>query len=415
MENRSSIGRSSSGTPDGILPLGAHLDMTAATGLDHCRLDPRARVDDHAAFEEMRSHIVDFYSGIDEVVHAFETAGGAVFDCVPYEQQPALRDWTGPYPVAPDLTEIFRDGPAAESRPAVEPPRIGVDRDRHGNLRQAPEGSVPVRRVTLTDLGRFATLADSHRKFIVPADAATHLYARAWQNVNNLGGHSRLSLDQPVFASVDDFALSQQWFAAGDGDTRQTIEVGWQVYPAKYGDALPHGFIFWTPDNYATGAYNNEDSKFIKASAAPTFVAAPLTPVSIVGGAQYEIEIAVYLSGGNWWLYVGGITAANAIGCYPASLFGTGPMASGATRARFGGETASDVAPRPPMGSGEFAATGWPKAGFHRTVYYHTTGGGSQWLPLTPDQANPAQYTVVTNTASDWGAYFFYGGPGGAD
>lgn len=426
-----------SGPSAGILPLDAHLARTAATDFDLIRLDPRAQVRDGSHLEAIKAHIADLYDGV-EAVHSFEGPGGTVFDCIPIEQQPALRDQAGPVPQAPDLTGVLR-GAEPQTRPAAPPPRPeNVRRDRHGNAAWAPAGTIPFPRLTLDDLCRFETLGDFFHKH--PATAATataapgvieapppevnreeHRYANVEQAVANIGGHSALTLYTPTVLEDEDFSLSQHWYTGGLGKELQTVEVGWQVYPQLYKHSLPVLFIYWSIDEYGSGAYNLTDKSFVTVKSGEALIGNALNPASAVGGEQMEIELTVYLYEGNWWIYCGGVEPANALGYYPTSLFSGGQMAKNATAIAYGGETCSSTAESwPEMGSGEFAAEGWGKAAYHRALYYFPPGGGSQWADgLEPNAPTPSDYSLGPMPWADrklapvpWGQFFFYGGPG---
>jgi hypothetical protein len=88
--------------------------------------------------------------------------------------------------------------------------------------------------------------------------------------VDNLGGNSTLNYwNPPVNESEGEaFSLSQQWYVGGTGTTLpglQTAEVGWQNYPAHYGDNNSHLFIYWTADGYkTTGCYNLDCVGFVQ-------------------------------------------------------------------------------------------------------------------------------------------------------
>jgi hypothetical protein len=180
---------------------------------------------------------------------------------------------------------------------------------------------------------------------------------------------------------------------------------------------LPVLFIFWTADNYvSTGAYNLDAAGFVQTNGAWP-IGGALSPSSTRGGQQMEIEAAVYLYQGNWWIYMGGLAAANTIGYYPTSLYSGGQMASNATSILYGGETVCRSVSWPPMGSGLFSAWGWQQSAYQRNIFYFPPGGGSQWANLTPEQPSPACYTMSLEpqAAAPWGVYFFYGGPGGGN
>jgi hypothetical protein len=325
--------------------------------------------------------------------------------------------------------------------PQLEPIRSEAPRDRHGNRMQAPPGTIPVRRVTLEELARFRNLRQFLRKYPEPREvepasplavlekaakeepsapsadvSQNHRYAYTRQAVNNVGAHNSMAVYAPAVGANQIFSLAQHWYSGGSGAANQTLEVGWQVYPGKYGHAQPVLFIYWTADNYvSTGAYNLDAPGFVQTNGSWT-IGGALSPVSVQGGEQMEIEVAVYLFGGNWWLYMGGLAPANAIGYYPTSLYAGGQMATNATEMLFGGETVCSSVSWPGMGSGAFAAAGWQQAAYQRNIFYFPTGGGSQWAALTAEQPSPACYTLtLASAAAPWGIYFFYGGPGGAD
>src|SRR5215213_8575063 len=66
---------------------------------------PASRVANENAFSEMKSYILNLYEGV-ESQHSFMDDSGGIFDCIPYEQQPALRGSTEAVPTAPDLPPL---------------------------------------------------------------------------------------------------------------------------------------------------------------------------------------------------------------------------------------------------------------------------------------------------------------------
>lgn len=379
-----------------------------------------------AAFAEMKAHILNLYDKT-EVQHSFVDESGAVFDCIPIEQQLSLRGSTGAIPKAPDLPKVMAGGgPQDERKDAVIASPLGPDRkDRHGNVMQCPLGTVPIRRVTLEDLTRFGTLQDFFQKgprgagrpprAIEPATVpATHRWAHAYQSVNNGGGHSYLNLWAPSMGANQIFSLSQHWYVGGSGANLQTLECGWQVYPAMYGDTKPHLFTYWTADNYnKTGCYNVTCSAFVQigSSFAPGMV---LGPTSVSGGSQYIIELAYWHTGGRWWLYFNGTAGGNVIGYYPDTLYKGGALASQASEIDYGGEVVGTTS-FPPMGSGAFANAGWQKAAYQRTIgYWPPQGGAMINAGLTTSQSWPNCYTAQVDLyGSPWFETLWFGGPGG--
>jgi hypothetical protein len=377
------------------------------------------------AFEEMKAHALKLYDKT-EAVHSFMDEGGGVFDCIPIEQQPALRGSSGSVLTAPDLPPMSTapSGPQDQRKDSLLVLPFGPDRkDSHGNVMHCPPGTIPMRRVTLEDMSRFGTLKDFFRKgprgagrppSNPTAVPATHRWAHAFQNVNNNGGHSFLSLWDPAIGANQVFSLSQHWYVGGSGANLQTAECGWQVYPGLYNDSHPHLFTYWTADDYsATGCYNLTCGAFVQlgSSYAPGMA---LGPISVSGGAQYVIELAYWHANGRWFLYMNGTTGSNCIGYYNDSQYKGGALAHNATEIDYGGETVGTTS-FPPMGSGAFAAAGWQKAAYQRTVgYWQPLGGTMINASLTASQAWPKCYTAEVDLyASPWFETLWFGGPGG--
>jgi hypothetical protein len=388
------------------------------------------KVADEAAFTAMKAHIAGLYRGVNEV-HSFEDENGSVFDCIPVSQQPALKGATPAQPPSLPAMENVTGAagePVGDRRPIEIAAAFRTDRkDRHGNQMSCPAGHIPMRRVTLEELTRFETLRHFFQKSLAGAGrppkgndkpavtgvAATHRWAHAYQNVNNLGGHSYINLWDPPIGANQIFSLSQHWYVGGSGAGLQTAECGWQVYPGKYGKTLPVFFIYWTADDYnKTGCYNLDCSAFVQTNHAVT-IGGAISPSSVYGGAQYEIQLSFYLYQGNWWLYWGGGAASNALGYYPTSLYKGGAMASHASEIDYGGEVVGTTS-FPGMGSGHFAKEGWTKACYQRNITYFPTAGGQVNASLTASQSWPNCYTAqVIMYAAPWLETEFYGGPGG--
>jgi hypothetical protein len=201
------------------------------------------------------------------------------------------------------------------------------------------------------------------------------------------------------------------WITGGSytDSSLQTIEVGVQTYPDKYGDSSPHLFIYSTSDAYqTTGCYNLDCSRFVQTNGSAPIGGAFEAPFSTAGGDQYEVEVEVQRdSDGNWW--VGGW--GEPFGYYPASLFDSSGIGTSASNLQVGGEIyGTRVGSRhseTTMGSGAYASAGYGYAGYHRDVRYVAYGYG-----FVNDGGSPFQFdsfdcfylqeTDSYCTAADW-------------
>ncbi|MER7765641.1 neprosin family prolyl endopeptidase [Kitasatospora sp. NPDC096140] len=377
---------------------------------------PAAAATSAEDFAAMTEYLGNLYRGI-EVTRSFADDNGQVFDCVPIGSQPALRGNSPLPPEAPDPPPVApgRHG-GAQSVP-VRPQLHSERLDRYGHPMSCPPGTIAMRRITPEEIAARGSVRDFHHKHPrgagrrgpgAPA-AGLRQHTTGVQEVANLGGHSYVNIWDPQVTGAA-FTVSQQWFGTVDSTPVQTVECGYQVYPGKYGTAQPVLFIYWTADGYQhTGCYNLECTAFVQTNSA-WLLGGTLGQASVTGGVQIELEVAWYLAGGNWWLYLGGVP----VGYYPASLFGGGPLATGAGRIICGGEV-YNVAGWPPMGSGAFAAGGWQYAAYHRDVQYVATNNTPQYAKLTAYQPAPNCYTSLVNSGpTPWYEYVFFGGPGGS-
>jgi hypothetical protein len=220
--------------------LKAFVDSVQSAKHSTLAAEAHAKVAHEDAFAEMKAHILKLYDKT-EAPHSFMDEGGGIFDCIPIEQQPALRGTSGSVPKAPDAPHheaAVAGAPHDEKKDTLLESPLGADKkDKHGNVMHCPPGTIPMRRVTLEDLSRFETLQDFFRKgprgagrppradepLTVPA---THRWAHAYQNVVNGGGHSFLNLWDPPIGANQIFSLSQHWYIGGSGANLQTLECG---------------------------------------------------------------------------------------------------------------------------------------------------------------------------------------------
>jgi Neprosin/Pentapeptide repeats (8 copies) len=145
-------------SPTGIQPFGQFLDALRAKTPENYLNQPSSQIAHEDAFAEMHAHLLQLYEGV-EAQHSFIDENGSVFDCIPIEQQAALRHSTEAVPKAPDLPTVA-GAPAARGHDVatqIEP--LHEHRtDQYGNRMHAPDGTIPVRRLTMENLSRFNTL-----------------------------------------------------------------------------------------------------------------------------------------------------------------------------------------------------------------------------------------------------------------
>lgn len=375
------------------------------------------------SFEAMRRHILSMYEGV-RVAHSF-ALDEQVFDCVPILQQPSARrlglEQVALAPPAPE-EKVRADG---EVQGLASPLTLGLV-DPFGNAVSCEVGTIPMRRITLEEMSRFETLETFFRKIPWGDDGLprkddepvpVHLYAYGKQAVKNYGGSSWLNLWHPAIDgdASQIFSLSQHWYDAGSGDTRQTVEGGWQAFPFKYQTAQSVLFIYWTADDYQqTGCYNLDCAAFVQTN--PNWsLGGPLTTSATFGGSQAEFQLQWRLVRGNWWLYLQGDGALEPVGYYPSSIYGGGPLAHAATAILYGGEAVGYTS-WPPMGSGGFAGLGFGGAAYQRAISYFDGKQKSHVALLKAYQPSPRCYTsIFKKKFGTLGASLFFGGPGGDD
>lgn len=403
------------------------LEKTQASTNEALKTSDGLYIAEESELEQMRQQILNKYDGID-VQHSYLDEAGQVWDCIPIEQQPSLRGSQVGVATPTDLPTSEQEVQELETRGhLIEPHDCPGQTDRLGNEMSCPPGTIPIRRVTLSEMARFRTLRDFFQKAPDGGQhprlsgararlAASHKYAHAYQYVNNVGGQSHLNIWQPAIhtGATQIFSLSQHWYAGGSGSSLQTVECGWQVYPGKYGNANANLFIYWTADGYNnTGCYNLDRSAFVQTN--PKWnLGGHLRPVSTTGGTQYQMFFSFFLYQDNWWLYLQGGAASDAVGYYPTSLFSGGQLATNATEIDYGGETVGTTS-WPPMGGGAFANQGWQKAACQSDIRYYPPGSKNpKEASLTGSQRSPYCYTIDVSNSGSWNEHFYFGGPGGS-
>jgi Neprosin/Neprosin activation peptide len=366
------------------------------------------RVQDAAAFEEMRQHVLSFYDKID-VVESFVLAGHAV-DCIAIDQQPSLKapglEHHVVQRVPPPLTDDLKALTGGNS----------IADDAAGNGPACPPDFVPIRRLELDDIARYRTLGDFLSKDTSAADPATHYHALGYFDKPAIGVGSMLNVWNPVPAT-NYMSLSQIWVLGGIGDALQSAEAGWQVFPAKYHTPATVLFIFWTSANYAqgSGCYNYECEGFMLVNRSWA-IGEPLPAVSVDGGTQVVIGMAWYRDPdtGNWWLLLVDETtrAVTYVGYYPAALYKGGQLSKAATLFEFGGET-TGLPNAGQMGSGAVPGQGYQHAAYQNRIVLERKDKSVVNAQLKRFVESPQCYDIAignAKTAKDL-TYFYFGGP----
>ena len=386
---------------------------------------PGFAVQSAAAFAEMKAHLLELYSGV-TARNSFVGPDRQIVDCIPIDQQPGLRAPGRP------RAELSRDVPqSAAAAPEVRGDadlsgrRLSEDitlksgqRDGLGNEIFCQTGTIPMQRLTLERMATYRNLAaflsknDGEKDPNRPGDDSDHYYARGVQFVDNLGGDSWLNLWSPT-VNAGQMSLSQQWFVSGEGDAKQTIEGGWQVMPSKWKTDNAALFIYHTTKGYAdkSGCYNIECSGFVQI-ANNIYLGRGFTNYSSIDGDQWGFNLQWKRhTDGNWWLFYKGPGNYIAVGYFPSSMYGTGGLATKATKIAFGGEDTGKPSALE-MGSGRKASENWQKAAYQNMIFYIDTNTTSQWANLDKYESNPDCYTAdVHNIFGNWGTYIFFGGP----
>jgi Neprosin len=411
-----------------FVPFNQFVALTTSASSENYVGAPGNHVQDAAAFEQMRQHILNLYTGV-HVNHSFLLQNTHV-DCIPVMEQPSVR-LTG-------ATELAAPPPSSlgetESTAGDEKPMLAtqVDAahsiDAFGNSTICEAGTIPMARVTLEQMSHFATLANFFQKSPgeheasaqltsgkaqPPASPGVHVYSFVYSpEIVQTGITDGNNLWSPTVTTDQYFSLSQLWEI---GESRlgytQTAETGWQVYPSFYGTNNAALFIYWTADGYyLTGCYNLTCPAFTQTNGS-YILGAAFSDYSTAGGTQYELDTEYRLYENNWWLFVNGAP----LGYYPARLYAPGTMEKYAFLSEYGTESVSSTTVDPPEGSGAWSDAGYGLAAYHRNLNYISMTGVLERQDLTGDEPNPTCYTVTGPyvAGGGWGEYFYDGGPGG--
>ncbi|XP_068668940.1 protein neprosin-like [Aristolochia californica] len=315
---------------------------------------------------------------------------GVVFDCVAIHKQPSLD-----HPLLKDFKmdqllepEFGRE----ENKSKASTMKI------ESSDEVCPVGTVPIRRIQMEELLRAGSVSNFLRRGY--ADSSLHEYATERLSGGvYLGTKATLNIWQP---KVDDdkfqsFSLAQIWLTKGSGEERNSIEVGWHVYPfwhrEKDEPTAVRLFTLWTNNNYKTWHYNDDGGFLVKSQ---TWSPGMVLPSSNMDGME------------------------ELVGVWPANLF-TNLATGGADTLTWGGEvTRRQGGLFPAMGSGQFSNKDYTKSAYVKRIYLVDAEGTTQVIPDAKDlyisESLPDCFKVedkgYDGSEGGYGRHFLYGGPG---
>jgi hypothetical protein len=354
---------------------------------------------------------------------------------------------------------LYPDDPDA---PFATPP-VGVEADEEtpetGDIRRGateieveaslrpPPGTIPVLREQFVgyveDPGSARSLSEYLAQIVEPpANVAAngHLYTSQLSQQDNYETRAYINLWKYGETSFTrDMSLMQGSETCPIAAGLESVEAGFMVQPALFGDENLHLFTFFTRAGHAAApadyqlSYNKVKKGFVQWNGATTFPGATIASntLSSVNGLQYECEVRFQLYKGNWWLHV----CSNWLGYFPTAnstsvtstqriYFGT--LSTVACDYSWFGEASTrnwfDFGFWGPVdiGSGRF-----PSEGFGRAAYIRTPSHRDPFTGVWVDMPNGPKlsglgYDANCYRVSHWGALgssppyngFFVGGPG---
>jgi hypothetical protein len=339
-----------------------------ATGVRNTQF-PAGIVDDHAPEVVRMQQYLDWLHPPGLAVHSFERFGETI-DCIPMEQQPALRGRAAVIATPPPMPAEISTAPKSGTSLTPEQAFFQGGPDSQGRTRACPAGTVQIRRWGLDDIKRWGSLeawmagGKSALPAIQPPAFNGHAYVARIQAVPNWGERGTFNIWNPFVHLSSEFSLVQLWVVGGSGGGTQTLEAGFQHYQDLYGDwrnPSMHFFVFSTQANYASGSncYNSQ-CNFVVTSGSPCF-GCTISPTSAPGGTQYEVQLQWQFWQGNWWLaWQGGW-----LGYFPQSRFNAAGLANGSNMIEIGSETAQGSRyDTIDMASGYYPSRGYGWAGY---------------------------------------------------
>ena len=384
----------------------------------------------------MKGHILELYEKV-EAPHSFQDETGAIFDCIPVEQQPALRGVKASHTESTRSSAARRGrfatigvGPRQQGRSggcgdglAASAGSQGPARQRHALSRgHDPDATGHARghdpipdaagRTWKRDRGApAAPLATLSRRRFADAPLGSRLPER-----DNGGGHSFLEhLAAGDRSKSDLLALTTLvcgWWRCEPADPRVWMAgLSRASTETRNRTCSPTGRLTITR---STGCYNmtlrgiRPDLAVVRAR--PWWSARSVSRTARSIGSSWPIGTPADDGGSTTTARREATPSATT----PDSLYKGGALAGHATEIDYGGETVGTTS-FPAMGSGAFANQGWQHAAYQRNIgYWPPQGGAMIDANLNPSQGWPGCYTAEVDLyAPPWSETLWYGGPGG--
>jgi hypothetical protein len=361
-----------------------------------------------------------------EIIATTTTRRGSVYDWIYPESQVPGGQLASPPPLDP-----LPEGDAC--KPTTVRSELDEEPEAWG-----PPGTVPILRIDPDRIHAPGTVQDFLSKYgdvsDIPLDpfdgpppqippATNHYHARSAMTATNFGGEGYFNVWTPFVLHPREQSLAQIAVTAKTAaGVRQTIEAGWQVQGALYGDFATRFFVFFTTNGYTVfdhnlGGYNTLQSGWVQIS--PTFTPGTIiTPTSVLGGEQVEMYLRIELHQGTWWVK----RENEFVGYFPASLFAPDGLQMQASFIHFFGETFDD--PNIPgmtvsdMGSGKspLKDKAWQRnTAYVRYLQYQASSLGydrQKYVPGLVEPTNANCYDITALADEAWQSHIIFGGDG---
>ncbi|KAI3908475.1 hypothetical protein MKX01_009277 [Papaver californicum] len=229
----------------------------------------------------------------------------------------------------------------------------GVNIDNGFQNKRCPSGTIPIRRTKKEDLVNAQYLLEKANPIHTNAytlSPMNHHFISVEEFSDGktyFGGAAKISV-HGLKIDNNQFSTGQIWIQNGPTEEINSIESGWMIYPALFGDNRCRLFGYWTADGgNQTGCFNVLCSGFVQVSSEIS-LGAVMEQVSIYGKITLALPLTIYRDSqtGNWWLIT-----TKTIGYWPNEIFTH--LANNASTIRYGGIAgAKPQTPTPPMGNG---------------------------------------------------------------